>query len=245
MLNHDVCNRTRHSSGVRPQDVFLCFLDIPKVSVSNRTWAPFSWMFRTRSTYFASTISMLLSAACPEIKKVSCKSRAGCCWGWNNESKFQKDDSTQRDLASLQIPFQSKSFGILHELLRAVKSTTIGGNPIECQFTGLTTSSTQDPSSNMALVKSAAAFFLVEENRAPRFNEYTVDSTSPTNFRFDNLLLPFLVRFWDFQQMTLTLLKFIWSPSPGALSSTTSFPSTTFSHPRSCTACDQFCQSLG
>lgn len=27
----------------------------------------------------------------PDRKKVSCWSLAGCCWGWNRESKFQKE----------------------------------------------------------------------------------------------------------------------------------------------------------
>lgn len=27
----------------------------------------------------------------PDRKKVSCWSLAGCCWGWNSESKFQKE----------------------------------------------------------------------------------------------------------------------------------------------------------
>lgn len=27
----------------------------------------------------------------PDRKKVSCASLAGCCWGWNRESKFQKE----------------------------------------------------------------------------------------------------------------------------------------------------------
>ena len=31
----------------------------------------------------------------PAIKNVSCASRAGCCWGWNKESKFQNELSTK------------------------------------------------------------------------------------------------------------------------------------------------------
>ena len=31
----------------------------------------------------------------PAIKNVSCASRAGCCWGWNRESKFQNELSTK------------------------------------------------------------------------------------------------------------------------------------------------------
>lgn len=27
----------------------------------------------------------------PDKKKVSCWSLAGCCWGWNRESKFQNE----------------------------------------------------------------------------------------------------------------------------------------------------------
>jgi hypothetical protein len=27
----------------------------------------------------------------PEMKKVSCMSRHGCCWGWNSASKFQNE----------------------------------------------------------------------------------------------------------------------------------------------------------
>jgi len=31
----------------------------------------------------------------PAMKNVSCASRAGCCWGWNRESKFQNELSTK------------------------------------------------------------------------------------------------------------------------------------------------------
>lgn len=31
----------------------------------------------------------------PCRKKVSCWSRAGCCWGWKRASKFQKELSTK------------------------------------------------------------------------------------------------------------------------------------------------------
>ena len=42
------------------------------------------------------------------MKKVSCASRAGCCCGWNNASKFQKELSTKLLVGISSKPIEKK-----------------------------------------------------------------------------------------------------------------------------------------
>ena len=52
----------------------------------------------------------------PLMKKVSCKSRAGCCCGTNRESKFQKHDSTNRFVGISRNLIKHRSAYVYHSL---------------------------------------------------------------------------------------------------------------------------------
>lgn len=85
-----------------------------------RVWKTITVINTTRMQIRA-TEKWLRNSVSPDRKKVSCWSLAGCCWGWNRESKFQKELSMKL-LVGISVKLQRAegSFSVLHVCLSPV-----------------------------------------------------------------------------------------------------------------------------
>mmetsp|Transcript_20796 Transcript_20796/g.50879 ORF Transcript_20796/g.50879 Transcript_20796/m.50879 type:complete len:208 (+) Transcript_20796:840-1463(+) len=86
---------------------------------------------------------------------VSCASRAGCCCGWNSESKFQKPLSTHRLVGISEKPISRKIWrNSLRALYSGCSTPPFGRWPSASRLSGLNVAVFHAPLASMAAVRS-------------------------------------------------------------------------------------------
>ena len=107
------------------------------------------------------------------IKKVSWASLAGCCWGWNNASKFQKELSTKLLVGISENPISRNIWRYSARTFRRGCRCPVGGwMPRASKLYGLKFAVFQSPLAIISAVNSVAAFSTFVVKFSPLVSTY-------------------------------------------------------------------------